>query len=574
MPGGRTPPPAEFSLDKVPNPLGKSDTLTFSAAVTLADPHDSPWLKVAPDSRGLPGTFTVSMDSVALGQLSPGDHTAYVAMNAPTGPNDGFDPPNSNTASRVSVTLGVAAAPIDTTLQTQVLAHIADGAGWQTRIVLVNTDVTNSAQVVLHFWPGQDTPLTLLPVLTTGPVSSFTLNDTIPAGGSRTYLTQGSASLPLWQGWVELVAPPSVGGTAVFRQSAGSNQDNEGAVPLKVVDGSQFVLPFDYSSPDSSHSFGTSIAIINADDSQTANVVASAYDQNGNVIALSSPNFPLQARSHRAFALTTPFRELAGKRGTMVFRTTGGQLAGLGLRFSSRRAFTSVQTLTGASGASTKRVAHIADGRGWKTGIVIANLDSVPASVTIRFNRSTITPTATTLALEDPGLVGLVYTTARPIPVNGSLWISTQGTSSNLWQGSATITSTAQIDGSAIFRYQLSSSADSEGAVPFSSPGGTRFLLPFNNTNSFVTSMAMVSPDAQPASVTAVFRNSEGGVIQPNSNTLPLTGHTAFGLTDAAPFGVSGSGVADFSTSGTELLGIGLLFNPKNSFTSVPILKR
>jgi hypothetical protein len=573
VPGGPTPATATFSLDKVSNPLGNDNGLMFSPGVTLANPRDPMFIKAAPSASALPGTFNVSVDSTALGQLNTGDHIAYLDMNAPTGPNDGQDPPNSYTAGRVSVTLSVSNQPLNTNI-TQVLAQIADGGGWQTRIVLVNTDTVNAAPFTLRFWPGQDTPLTLAPVLSTGALTTFTLSDTIPKGGSRTILTQGSASPPLWQGWVELTAPPSVGGTAVFHHSSGSNQDNEGAVPLKSPDGNLFILPFDCTSPDSTHTFGTSMAIINADSAQTANVTVTAYDENANPIALpaSASNFSLEARRHQAFSLTDKFSALAGKRGTVVFTTTAGQLAGLGLRFSSRQAFTSMQTLTGVTGATSKRIAQIADGGGWKTTIVVVNLDSVPAGVTIRFNRSALTPTAT-LALQDPGLVGSVYTTQTSIPANGSLWISTQGTSSTLWEGWATVTSNANIDGFAIFRNQFSDTADSEGAVPFSSPGGTRFLLPFDNTSGFVTSMALVSPDSSGAMITGTFRSPDGTPVNPFMNSLSLTGHTAFRLIDP-PFTVSGSGVGDFSTTGTEVFGIGLLFNPRNSFTSLPILKR
>ena len=35
---------------------------------------------------------------------------------------------------------------------TQVLAQIADAQGWRTRIILVNTDLTNPAPITLKFW--------------------------------------------------------------------------------------------------------------------------------------------------------------------------------------------------------------------------------------------------------------------------------------------------------------------------------------------------------------------------------------------------------------------------------------
>jgi hypothetical protein len=575
--GDPTPAPQPIGLDPVQSPQGSLMGLSFSPLLTMANAQDPDWVNVAPNMTGLPGTLNVSLDSNLINQLSAGDHIAYLNVNSAVA-NSGVDPANSNTAQPIMITLTVTGTPAATTT-TQVLAQIADGSGWQTKIVLVNTDLNNTASFTLHFWPGQSTPATLAPVLTTGPLTNFILTDTIPAGGSRTYLTQGSNSGPLWQGWGELIAPPSVGGTAVFRQSTGADQDIEGAVPLKPADGALFVLSFDCSSPDSAHSFTTSMALINASADQAANIAVMAYDTSGTPIALpsSSATLNMPPRGHAAFSLVDPnyFPSLLGQRGTLVFSTSTGQIAGLGLRFSSREAFTSIGTLTPATGGQTKHIAQIADGSMWQSSIVIVNLDTIPAAITIHFNPSSLTPNAS-LALVNPGLVGSVFTTQTPIPPNGSLWIDTQGNSAQLWEGWAEVTSNANINGFAIFRHVFSGSGDSEGAVPFTTPGGTRFLIPFDNTNGFVTSLAMVSPDSTQVQVTGTFRDPSGQPVMllSGSNSLFLTGHIAFALTDPTPFDVPGSGVADFTTTGTELFGIGLLFNPTNSFTSLPILKK
>ena len=157
-------------------------------------------------------------------------------------------------------------------------------------------------------------------------------------------MTQGStlSSDPLWQGWGELTAPTSVGGTAVFRNISASdpNQLSEGAVPLKPADGSRFVLPFDASVTDPAHAYGTSMALMNASATGDANITVTAFDESGTSIPLpaAKPHFTMVARAHQAFGITDPdrFPVLSGKRGTLVFTTVGGQLAGLGLRFSLR----------------------------------------------------------------------------------------------------------------------------------------------------------------------------------------------------------------------------------------------
>ncbi len=581
-PNGAPQAPKTITLDPVLQPQGKTSGLAFTPIVAMADAGDPVWLRAAPSSGstvGLTGTIVVSLVPGLLNALSAGDHLAYVNLNSPATATDA-DPANSNTALRVPVTLTVvapaAASPITAT---QVLSQIADGGGWQTKFVLINTDLLNAAPISLRFWPGQDTPATLVPVLTTGSLNNFTLTDTIPKGGSKTYLTRGASGSPLWQGWGELTAPASVSGTAVFRHSTSSNQDNEGAVPLKPADGNRFVLPFDCSLT-SAGQFVTSMALINAAPDATANVTVTAVDKAG--VAIVLPGQDMAPRAHSAFAVCGGasdgrFPALSGKQGVLVFSTPAGQISGLGLRFSQRSAFTSIGTLTAASAGNIKQIAHIADGGGWETDIVIVNLDTLPASVTVRFNPSSLNPPNLPLALATPGLIGSVFTTPAqsPIPPNGSLWISTQASAAQIYEGWAEVRSNANVNGFAIFRNRFSATADSEGAVPFTSPGGTRILLPFDNTRSFVTSLAIVSPGTSQAQVTAVFRDPEGNPITAGCvPQLGLLGHTAFGIPDKFQCTGNMSGTADFTTTGTEMFGIGLLFNPLHSFTSVPLLRK
>ena len=228
--------------------------------------------------------------------------------------------------------------------------------------------------------------------------------------------------------------------------------------------------------------------------------------------------------------------------------------------------------MTAASGGRTKRIAHIADANGWRTSITIVNLDTVATPVTITFHRSSLTPADVNLTLS--GLSGNTYTTP-PIPVNGSLTIYTTGSVNGpIWQGWAELAANANIGGFAIFQQAFSSTADAEGAVAFSSPGITRFMLPFDNTNSLVTSMALVNPSPASVTVTGTFRDEGGNPVTPAKSSINLGGHTAFETTNPAFFGVSGTGVAQFSAGGSEIFGIGLLFNPLHSFTSLPILAK
>src|SRR5207237_4774134 len=91
------------------------------------------------------------------------------------------------------------------------ISHIADGAGWKTTIILVNTD-SQPAPFTIRF--RGDSGLALrLPLGADGRVT--TLSGTIAPGGSRTLQTDGVAGT-LATGWAELSTSYAIGGTAIF----------------------------------------------------------------------------------------------------------------------------------------------------------------------------------------------------------------------------------------------------------------------------------------------------------------------------------------------------------------------
>src|ERR1700688_1499970 len=145
--------------------------------------------------------------------------------------------------------------------------------------------------------------------------------------------------------------------------------------------------------------------------------------------------------------------------------------------------------------------------------IVLVNTDSDPAPYTLSFRNAYGSPVA--LPLQG---IGTVSNYSDVIPVGGSRTIVTQGTSSNLIQGWGEVVAAKSINGTAIFRQHAAGSVDTEGAVPLKSSSGNHFLVPFDNTQGFVTAMAMLNPDnVQSATVNAVFRDENGQQISTGS---------------------------------------------------------
>ncbi len=562
--GDSAPSAQKVSLDPVQNPTSDPSALQFNAVFTPKNAAEPAWAQASPNPAGVSQVFQVSVNQAALASMSPGVHSGTISLNAP-------DATGNITAGTIPVALTVGPASAAPTL-TQVICQVADGQGWQTTIILVNSDTANPAPFTLRFWPGSTTPASLnLSLIGRGPLTNLTVTDVVPAGGVMTLQTEGSGN-SLWQGWGELSAPSSIGGTAIFHTQISASQDSEAAVPVKVADGTRFVMPFD-----DTQGFVTSMALVNPSGTQGVTVTVTFVDENGQPIAVpaNESSFQMVQREQKVFRFPDQFTGIDGQRGVAQFVSSGGPIAGLGLRFSPRFSFTSFEPLTASSGSASQRVAHIADGQTWQTSIRLVNLDLVnPANFTMQFYPGQGTPAGEILNLTTgPAANNSLTGSIQP---GGSYTVTTQGSNTGtLWQGWAQITATTSIGGFAIFHAQVSSTQDSEGAVPLNATASNRFLVPFDNTGGFESSLAIVNPSAtQTATITAAFRDSTGQpLISPSTFPMTADSHQAFALYQK--FAVDGySGVADFTSSLGDLFAIGLRFNPRFAFTSLPILRK
>jgi hypothetical protein len=211
------------------------------------------------------------------------------------------------------------------------------------------------------------------------------------------------------------------------------------------------------------------------------------------------------------------------------------------------------------------RIPQVVDGGAWKTTIILVNADSVPASFIVTFHQSDGTPVA--FPLEGAGLVTQYSDT---IPVGGSRTINSLGQAADLVQGWAEIVSARSISGAAVIQQGSAGSADAEGAVRLRSKSTKHFLLPFDNTQGFITAMAILNPDAtQAASVSVVFRDENGQPISNESLTLGPQTRQAFALSTQFPKSAAKRGVVEFTSAGAELAALDLRFSPRGSFSSI-----
>ena len=406
-----------------------------------------------------------------------------------------------------AVGAGAATPPPPVTGPTRTISHIANGAGWRTTAILINTGA-QAESFELKFWDNNGNPL-VLDLGTDGVTAD--LIDVIEPGVARFIRTAGTG-VNLQEGWAELTSPLDIDGNSIFGLQTPGQGDSEAAVPLSPSGGTQLYIPFDYST-------GYSTGIAFADPGQQlANVTATILDDTGvNVPAAGTITVP--TRGHFSFVLAAPFPGVVGKRGVAHF-TSNTNIFGLGIR-ANGKAFTSIDALSGVTSA-TKTIPHIANGGGWKTTFLIVNTAAQAANFTLKFWHDN--GTALTLPLGADGTVSSITGTLQP----GEIRVVQTTDTGPLVTGWAELSGlTGAIGGTAIFALQSPGQSDSEAAVPFSTASSTHLFMPYDYSPGYSTGIALTNTGPAQAIVTATFTDDSGNNLGSGQIIVPAHGHTS-----------------------------------------------
>jgi hypothetical protein len=98
-------------------------------------------------------------------------------------------------------------------------------------------------------------------------------------------------------------------------------------------------------------------------------------------------------------------------------------------------------------------------------------------------------------------------------------------------------------------------------------------VLPYDNTDTSRTGVAIVNQSTSAATVTAVLLDQAGTEIASSPINLPPLGHKSFFVADQFSQAASRIGIIKFQNPLGNVSGIGLLFYPNSAFTSLPILQ-
>ena len=429
--------------------------------------------------------------------------------------------------------------------QTTPLAHVADGNAFKTTVLLTNAG-TAPAPYTLRFNDEQGNLPSSRFELETGSLSGV-----IPPGESTTIRTAGLGSLTV-NGWAELTAPASVGGSVIYSQKNPNLPSvQEGTATIGTAASQHFFLPFD-----NTNKASTGVAFTNPGAIAANNIHITFHYTGGTTDATTLQ--PLAGRNHVAFVLSVP-----GKKGVAEV-TSDVALLTVVFRANSTGAFTALDGVPASTDASTspRTLAHVADGNAFKTTVLLTNAGSAPAQYTLRFNDDQGNVPSTGFGL-DEGSDPLTGT----IPAGGSVTIRTAGLGNATVGGWAVLTAPASVGGSIIYSQKTTLPSIQEGTATIGAPGSQHFFLPFDNTSGGATGVAITNPGDNPASsISITFRYSDGTMDATILPSLPSRNHTAFALSTPGK-----QGVAEV-TSNTPLYTVVFRANSTGALTSLGVV--
>ncbi|MBI2680178.1 MAG: hypothetical protein HYX25_04110 [Candidatus Solibacter usitatus] len=510
----------------------------------LVDPN-TPSTVYAQQNGSTNGFYYVSTDSGATWNPRPLPALCEVTKpNCSTAPTTNF--------SDLILVPGAASPPPPVTGPTRTISHIANGDGWRTTTILINTG-TQLESFELKFWDENGNPL---PLDLGADGVTADLIDAIQPGVARFIRTAGTGTLK--PGWAELRSSLDIDGLSIFGLQSPGHGDSEAAVPLSPSGGTELFIPFDYST-------GYSTGVAFADPGQQlANVTATILDDVGaNVPAAGTIMVP--DRGHYANVLAAKFPGVVGKRGVAHFTSTAN-IFGLGIR-ANGKAFTSIDALAGVT-AATKTIPHIANGGGWKTTFLIVCADTHAANFTLKFWHDDGTPLP--LPLVAAGIVTSITGTLQP----GEIRIVETVNAGPLVTGWAELSGlTGGIGGTAIFALQSPVQADAEAAVPFSTAASTHLFMPYDYSPGYSTAIAFTNTGGTAAHVTATFTDDAGNDLGSGpSITVPAHGHNSAVLVLLKP-AIAGTRGTVLFTSDVPVFGLGLRANGV-AFTSLKVIAK
>ncbi len=486
-----------------------------------------------------------------------------------------------NSAMAAVAPLYPGSAPIGT------MPHYAAQDVWSTTFVLINKSST-AGHFLMNLPPDSGTPLPGAPGAGLylhfpqqpsypDPVFGAQIERVVDANALLYVASGGPQNPPAQTGSGMLSGSPGMDGFALFRLLPNAQ---EAVVPLETRTARGYVLAFDNTN---GISLAVAVQMQFATGSTSVGVVI--RDDTGAVISDPGTSFSMASGgapgSHTSFVLTDKYPVTAGRRGTIEFDApVGGQIAVLGIRavpLNDNFTMTTVPAIA-ISGNNGGSIAHIATGAGWQTTFVLVNAGTAAAQATLKFFATgTGAPLPIPLSFQQTGgpPSTLASSTTQTIAAGASLIVQSVGAESDALAtiGSAQITTTGNVGGFVIFRYNLNGQ---EAVVPLENrTSAAGFVMAFDNADGTVTGIAVNSVSAQATSVPVIVRDETGAPIATETLSFAPNAHMAFTVADKYPITAGIRGTIEFSKPANGTIGVvGIRTPPALTFTTLPALAK
>lgn len=218
---------------------------------------------------------------------------------------------------------------------------------------------------------------------------------------------------------------------------------------------------------------------------------------------------------------------------------------------------------------------HLATGGGWKSSFTLLNLTSSPSLARLVFWDDGGVPQV--VRLKFPPDEGLPAQTASvlevTIPAQGVMVVETDTEpDSTVRVGSVELQASTGISGSATFSHQQDTGQSMEAVVPLETRQPASFVQPFDNTQEFMTAVALSNSSGSASTgVQVIARDRLGNQLFTDAIPLAGHGHLSFSVIDKYAVLAGQRGTLEFlSPSGGSIAVLGLRFNSNGTFTSVP----
>ena len=226
---------------------------------------------------------------------------------------------------------------------------------------------------------------------------------------------------------------------------------------------------------------------------------------------------------------------------------------------------------TGLSRAGT--LSHIAAGGPWDTMIWLINNSTATVNVELDLHADDGSALTVPLTITQQGATQSITASkvSGQIAPDTALMVDTGLTLANTVTGWADVFSSGPVSGFAIFRSNCSTCTPSEGTVPLQNSPLPALVIPYDNTQGFVTGIALANLSTTAANLTSTIWDEYGNRYGGSPIAIPASGHTSFVATTGLPATTGNRGIVQFQNpTGGAIDGLGLRFSPYGTFTSVP----